>query len=147
RYGQGRGDDAVRSIRCRSGCSEARGNGARGGSTPPPDSPRARKLPRTWTHSCGATPPGRSLTCAVPDKAAILVLLWTRDRDALFIGLGAKERRRMGQSRRAESARVEQDPQPYAEEHLQRSCDDRGGPARERAAAPGLQSHAGRRNK
>ena len=73
----------------------------------------ARDLSRARPDSRGAVDADRGLAGAVPDQAAVLVVLRSRDRDAVVVGLGS--RRQTGGWQRAKvqtDARPESEPQP-----------------------------------
>ena len=132
------GDDVVRAVRRGGSDPAAGGEGPRDRGAPTPDEPCARVVPGAGSDPGGAVDADRGVAGAVPDQAAVLVVLWARDRDALVVGLGPETGRRLGAGRGAADARPEPESQSHAEVALQGRGHDRDHAARGRAPASGL---------
>ena len=89
----------------------------------------------------------RGHTVSVRQQAGVLELLWTGDRDAELVGLGAHERWGVDQGAGAADTRAESEFQPHVEACVQGCGNDGDRAWRGRTPVPALPTSIGRRHK
>jgi hypothetical protein len=85
-------------------------------------------VPGAGSDPCGGADADRGVAGALPDQAAVLVVLRARHRYALVVGLGARQGGKLAAGQGATNPWFECQSQPPAQSHLQGRCHHRPDP-------------------